>query len=57
MPCPFCLQVGMAAANYELSGLVKHIAQRHPAEGAIVGVIGTVLIAVFGPKIWKAITA
>ena len=57
MVCPFCLQAGMAAANYELSALVKHIGRRHPFEGLLVGVVGTLAIAWGGPKAWKALTS
>ena len=57
MVCPFCLQFGLMAANYELSQLVKHIAKRHPAEGAVVGLVGGAIIAWAGPKVWRAVTA
>jgi hypothetical protein len=56
MVCPFCFQVGMAAANYELGALVKHIARRHPWRGVLVSVVGTVVIVRFGPRVWRAIT-
>ena len=55
MVCPLCLQAGMAAANYELSDLVKHIARRHPLEGLFVGIVGAFLIAWGGPKIYKGL--
>jgi len=47
----------MAAANYELAELVKHIARRHPVEGLVVGVISTLLIVWGGPKIIRNLTA
>lgn len=56
MVCPFCFQVGMAAANYELATLVKHISKKHPTEGAIASIVGAVLIVWLGPKVWSAIT-
>jgi hypothetical protein len=55
--CPFCLEAGMAAANYELADLVKHIARRHPLEGLVVSVVGTILIAWAGPKIARSLSA
>jgi hypothetical protein len=57
MICPFCLQLGMAAANYELNALVKHIGRRHPLEGLVVGVVGAVLIIWGGPKLWRGLTS
>ncbi len=57
MVCPLCLQAGMAAANCELGDLVKHIAKRHPVEGLIVGIVGTILIAWGGPKIYRSLMA
>jgi hypothetical protein len=55
--CPFCLQAGMAAANYELADLVKHVARRHPLEGFVVSIVGTILIAWGGPKIYRSLMA
>ena len=46
----------MAAANYELAALVKHISKRHPTEGAIAGIAGAVLLIWLGPKVWSALT-
>lgn len=57
MVCPLCLQAGMAAANYELADLVKHITRRHPVEGLVLSVIGAVVIAWAGPKIAKSIAS
>ena len=57
MVCPFCVEAGVAAANYELAELVKHIAKRHPVEGLVVSIIGTVLIAWGGPKLIRNLTA
>lgn len=57
MACPFCLQAGLAAANHELSDLVKHIGRRHPLEGLFVGIVGTILIAWGGPKVCKSLIA
>ena len=54
MVCPFCVQLGMAAANYELGALVKHIAKRHPLEGLVIATFGGALIAWGGPKVWRA---
>ncbi len=56
MVCPFCFQLGMAAANYELAALIKHISKKHPTEGAIAGIAGAVLLIWLGPKVWSAIT-
>jgi hypothetical protein len=53
--CPFCVEAGMTAANYELAELVKHIARRHPIEGLVVSIVGTVLIAWGGPKIYRSL--
>jgi hypothetical protein len=47
----------MAAANYELSQLVKHIARRHPLEGLVVSIAGTLLIAWGGPKLIRNLSA
>jgi len=55
--CPFCLEAGMAAANYELADLVKHIARKHPLEGLVVSVVGTILIAWAGPKIARSLSS
>lgn len=57
MVCPLCLQAGMAAANYELGDLVRHIARRHPLEGLFVSIVGTILIAWGGPKIYRSLVA
>jgi hypothetical protein len=57
MVCPFCFELGMAAANYELGALVRHIAKRHPLESVLVGVVGTALIIWGGPKIWRNLSA
>lgn len=57
MICPLCLQAGMAAANYELADLVKHIARHHPLEGLVVSIVGTILIAWGGPKIYRSLIA
>jgi len=57
MVCPFCLELGMTAANYELGALVRHIARRHPLQGLVVGVVGAAVIAWGGPKIWRNFTA
>jgi hypothetical protein len=57
MACPFCVQLGMLAANYALSDLVKHIAKRHPVEGTVVTVVGSVLIIWGGPKVLRALSA
>ena len=57
MVCPFCVEAGMAAANYELGELVKHIARRHPFEGLVVSIVGTLLIAWGGPKLIRNLTA
>jgi hypothetical protein len=50
-------QRGMAAANYELDALVKHISKNHPKEGAAVSIVAAALLIWFGPKVWRAITA
>ncbi len=47
----------MAAANYELGELVKHIARRHPFEGLVVSIVGTLLIAWGCPKLIRNLTA
>jgi hypothetical protein len=57
MVCPFCLELGMAAANYELGALVTHIARRHPLQAFVVGVVGGALIVWGGPKIWRSLSA
>ncbi len=57
MVCPFCLQLGIAAANYELDNLVRHIAKRHPLDGLLISVLGAALIAWGGPKVRRALTA
>jgi len=57
MVCPLCLQLGMAAANYELNTLVQHIGRRHPFEAILVAIFGTVLIIWAGPKIWRVVTS
>lgn len=57
MACPFCLQLGMTAANYELGALVKHISKHHPVEGIVVGLVGAAFIAWAGPKVWRNMTS
>lgn len=57
MPCPFCVQVGMLAANYALGDLVKHLAKHHPVEGTVVSLVGSVLIIWAAPKVARALTA
>jgi len=57
MLCPFCLQVGEAAVNYELAQLVKHVARRHPVEGLVITVVGAILIAWGGPKVLRSLKA
>ena len=49
------MQLGLAAASYELSSLVKHIAKRHPVEGVVLGLVGGALIAWGGPKVWRSL--
>jgi hypothetical protein len=56
MVCPFCFQLGTAAASYELDALVKRVSKRHPKEGVVVGIIGAGLLIWLGPKLWKVIT-
>ncbi len=56
MVCPICLQLGLAAANYELNPLIKHIARRHPIEGILVGIVGAALITWGGPRVWRILT-
>ena len=53
MVCPICFQLSMAAANYELDQLVKHIAKQHPKEAGVVGVLGGVILLLVGPKLWR----
>jgi len=45
----------MAAANYELATLVKHISKKHPTEGVITSIVGAVLLVWLGPKVWSSI--
>jgi len=57
MPCYFCVQAGMLASNYALGDLVKHIAKRHPVGGAVVSMVGGVLIIWGVPKAVRALLA
>ena len=57
MVCPFCYQVGLAAATYEVDELARHISKRHPKEGWVISIILSAVVAWAAPKVWRAITS